>query len=79
MTDLPYTDADRTVADKMSTWWSNFAKNLNPNEPRHEIWARYMPNDEFWFKIDEVPKMERFNSTGVDVLAAIQEELRRKN
>ena len=78
MRDLPYSDSDRTVADKMSTWWSNFAKNLNPNPPGLENWARYNPKDEFWFNIDSTSKMEHFNSAGVDVLAAIQEELRKE-
>jgi len=78
MRDLPWTDADRTVADKMSSWWSNFAKNLDPNGPGLEHWAPYNPKDEYWFKIDTTSKMERFNSAGVDVLAAVQEELRQK-
>ena len=78
MRDLPYTEGDRAVAEKMSSWWSNFAKNLNPNGPGLENWAQYNPKDEYWFKIDTDSKMERFNSAGVDLLAAIQEELRRK-
>lgn len=76
MRDLPYNEADTTVAGKMSSWWSNFAKNLNPNGPGLENWAPYNPKDEFWFRIDSSSKMEHFNSAGVDVLAAIQEELR---
>jgi len=78
MRDLPWTEADRTVADKMSSWWSSFAKNLNPNGPGLENWAQYNPKDEYWFNIDTTSKMERFNSSGVDVLAAITEELRVK-
>lgn len=78
MWDMPYTDADRTVADKMSSWWSNFAKNLNPNGPGLENWAQYNPKDEYWFNIGVTSKLERFNSAGADALAAIQEELRVK-
>jgi para-nitrobenzyl esterase len=79
MRDLPFTAVDHMIADKMSAWWSNFAKNLNPNGPGLENWAPYNAKDELWFKIDANSKMERFNSAGVDVLAAIQEELRRKH
>jgi para-nitrobenzyl esterase len=76
--DRPYTDADRTVADKMATWWSNFAKTLNPNGPGVENWAQYNPKDEFWLNIDATAKMEHFNSRGIDELAVIQEEVRVK-
>jgi para-nitrobenzyl esterase len=78
MRDLSYTDADRMVADKMSSWWSNFAKNLNPNGPGLEHWPPYDPKHEVWFNISTTPKPEPFNSTGVDVLAAIQEEGRQQ-
>ncbi len=78
MRDLPYTDIDRSIANKMSTWWSNFVKNVNPNGPGLENWAPYNPKDEYWFKIDATSRMERFNTPGVDALAAIQEEIRQK-
>ena len=78
MQDMLYRDADRVVADKMSSWWSNFAKNLNPNGPGLEHWAPYDPKHEVWFNIGTTPKPEPFNSAGVDLLVAIQEEGRRQ-
>jgi carboxylesterase type B len=31
MSDRPFTDADRKIADTMSSYWANFAKNGDPN------------------------------------------------
>jgi para-nitrobenzyl esterase len=77
MKDLPWTDVDRQVADTMATYWTNFAKNGNPNGPGLVNWPTYNPKDEYWLNIGDTVRLERFNSAGVDFIAAVQEELRR--
>jgi para-nitrobenzyl esterase len=75
--DYPWTGVDRKVADTLSTYWTNFAKSANPNSAGLTNWPVYNPKDEFWLNIGDTPKLERFNSAGVDFIAAFQEELRR--
>jgi para-nitrobenzyl esterase len=76
--DYPWTDADRRVAEVMSSYWSNFAKNLNPNGPQLVNWPAYDPKEERWMNLGSAQSVEKFNSAGIDIIAAIQEERRRK-
>jgi para-nitrobenzyl esterase len=77
MKDYPWTELDRKVADTLATYWTNFAKTGNPNCAGQQNWPVYNPKDEFWLNIGDTVRLERFNSTGIDFIAAIQEELRR--
>ena len=77
MKDYPWTDLDRKVADMLSSYWTNFTKNGNPNGPGMANWPVYNPKDEYWLNIGDTVRLEKFNSAGVDFLAAVQEELRR--
>ena len=77
MKDYPWTDLDRKVADTMATYWTNFAKTGNPNGSGLANWPVYNPKDEYWLNIGDTVRLERFNSAGVDFIAAVQEELRR--
>lgn len=76
MKDSPWTDSDSAVADKMATWWSNFARNGTPNGAGIENWPVYNPKDEFWLNIGDPVRVERFNSAGIDLIAAVQERIR---
>jgi para-nitrobenzyl esterase len=76
MKDYPWTDVDRKVADTLATYWTNFAKAANPNAAGLVNWPVYNPNDEFWLNIGDTARLERFNSKGVDFIAAVQEEMR---
>jgi para-nitrobenzyl esterase len=76
--DLPWTETDRRIADNLSSYWTNFTKNLNPNGAGLTNWPVYNPKDEYWINFGDTYKLERFNSAGVDVISAVQEELRRR-
>jgi para-nitrobenzyl esterase len=77
MKDYPWTDTDRRVADTLSSYWTNFAKNMNPNGSGLVNWPVYNPKDEDWLNIGSSVRLEKFNSAGIDLIAAVQEELRR--
>ena len=77
MKDYPWTGLDRKVADTLSSYWTNFAKALDPNAPGLTPWPVYNPKDEYWLNIGDTVRLEQFNSQGVDVIAAMQEEHRR--
>ena len=76
MWDYPWTDIDRKVADTMSSYWTTFAKALNPNSPQFPNWPAYDPKDERWMNLGDTARAEKFNSAGIDIIAAIQEERR---
>jgi para-nitrobenzyl esterase len=75
--DYPWTAVDRKIADDLSTYWTNFTKNLNPNGSGLANWPVYNPKDEYWMNFGDTYKLERFNAAGVDVISGVQEELRR--
>jgi para-nitrobenzyl esterase len=77
MKDYPWTDLDRKVADMLSSYWTNFTKGSNPNGQGLSSWPVYNPKDEYWLNIGDTARLERFHSAGVDLIAAVQEELRR--
>lgn len=76
MWDYPWTDIDRKVADALSSYWTDFAKALNPNSPQLSNWPAYDPRDERWMNLGDTARVEKINSTGIDIIAAIQEERR---
>jgi para-nitrobenzyl esterase len=77
MWDYPWTEMDRKVADTVSSYWTNFAKVLNPNGGQLPNWSVYDPKDERWMNLGDIAKMEKLNSAGLDIIAAIQEQSRR--
>jgi para-nitrobenzyl esterase len=74
--DYPWSDIDRKTADMLSSYWTNFAKSTNPNGPGLPSWPAYNPKDEYLINFGDTFGVERFNSAGVDLIAAAKEELR---
>jgi para-nitrobenzyl esterase len=76
MWDYPWREIDWKVADTMTTYWTNIAKNLNPNGPGLVNWPTYNPGDEAWMNLDATMRVEKFSSARMDFIARIQEENR---
>jgi para-nitrobenzyl esterase len=68
--DYLWTDVDRRIADMLGSYWTNFAKNLNPNGPGLPSWAVYNPKDEFLMNLGDTFRMERMNAAGLDLITA---------
>jgi para-nitrobenzyl esterase len=51
-----WTDADRRVADVMSSYWTNFAKTGDPNGPGLPRWPQFEPTN---------PKVMEFSNTAI--------------
>jgi para-nitrobenzyl esterase len=52
--DRPWEKVDYEIADKMSSYWANFAKNGDPNGAGLSKWTAYDPDDEQVMIIDNV-------------------------
>jgi len=74
--DYPWTDIDRKVADSVSSYWTNFAKNLNPNGHGLPEWSTYKANGDMWLNVGDTIKMEKFNGAGVALIESVLEERR---
>ncbi len=48
-----YTDADRQLADRMSSYWTNFVKTGDPNGPGLPAWTPYEPASEPYLEIGD--------------------------
>jgi para-nitrobenzyl esterase len=51
--DRPWTAADRTVADQVSSYWSNFARTGDPNAPGLPKWPVYDPDAHVTMELGE--------------------------
>jgi len=47
-----WTDADRALANTMATYWTNFAKNGNPNGDGVPVWPDFKPENEKLIQFD---------------------------
>jgi len=52
----PWSDADRRLADQMSSYWTNFAKTGDPNGPGLPDWPSYRPADEQVMELTDRPQ-----------------------
>jgi para-nitrobenzyl esterase len=76
MWDYPWSSTDWKIADAMTTYWTNFARNLNPNGAGLPNWTVYTPRDEQMINLEEPIRMEKINSARMDFIAALQEAAR---
>jgi para-nitrobenzyl esterase len=76
MKDYPWTDIDRKIADNLASYWTNFTKSSDPNGGGLPNWPVYNAKDEHWMNFGDTFKIERFNTQGVDAIAAVQEAIR---
>lgn len=74
--DYPWTDIDRIVAVSLSSYWTNFAKNLNPDGAGLPEWSAYQANGNAWLNVGDTIKMEKFTAAGVALIASVLEERR---
>ncbi|MGA8641763.1 carboxylesterase/lipase family protein [Candidatus Binatus sp.] len=55
----PFTPAQQQLSAAMVTYWTQFAKNLNPNSPTEPVWSPYSTStDEFQSLIPPTPMVE---------------------
>ena len=76
MQDRLWTAADRKAADTLAAYWVNFARSGNPNGAGLPEWPAYNAKDESWLNIAGTARVEKLNGPGMDIIAAIEEELR---
>jgi len=50
---LPFSETDRKLSDTMETYWTNFAKNGNPNGAGVPGWTAWATGDEAYVDFDE--------------------------
>jgi para-nitrobenzyl esterase len=67
--DLPWTASDRKVADITSAYWSNFAKNLNPNGVGLPAWPAYTAAAERYANIGDPVRVETIRAAAMDLFA----------
>lgn len=48
----PMTDADYALSERMSDYWTNFAKTGDPNGPNLPSWTRYTPDCKLHMRLD---------------------------
>ena len=61
---FPFTDDQQTLSDDMISYWTQFAKTLNPNSPGLPTWSPYSPfSDKFQSLVPPTPTPEtNFNT-----------------
>jgi para-nitrobenzyl esterase len=65
--DLPWTDVDRRIADETSSYWSNFAKHLDPNGAGLPEWPAYTATDERYLSIGDPTRVETVRASALDL------------
>ncbi len=65
--DLPWTDTDRKVADETSSYWSNFAKTMNPNGAGSPEWPAYTASAERYLSIGDPTRVETIRAAALDL------------
>ncbi|MFO1503200.1 MAG: carboxylesterase family protein [Steroidobacteraceae bacterium] len=62
LTPLPWTDADRRISDAMATYWTNFAKNGNPDGGGLPHWPAFTSKDPQRMVFKGTPQAKRYDN-----------------
>ncbi|MEO6079582.1 MAG: carboxylesterase family protein [Steroidobacteraceae bacterium] len=62
LTKLPWTDADRRIADAMGTYWTNFAKTGNPNGAGLPSWPAFTSKDSQRMVFKDSPQAKPYDN-----------------
>jgi para-nitrobenzyl esterase len=62
LTPLPWTDADRRIADAMATYWTNFAKTGNPNGGGLAQWPAFTNQNPQRMVFKGTPQAQRYDN-----------------
>lgn len=68
--DAPWSDADRAMADVVSSYWVNFATTGNPNADGLPKWPRYDLQSEKIMNLGDPLQEREINRPGLDAIAA---------
>ncbi len=69
---FPVNEFDSELTDRIVTYWTNFAKNGNPNQPDMPIWTRFQPIDPQEMELGEkvgmrpVARREKYEALMID-------------
>jgi para-nitrobenzyl esterase len=62
LTPLPWTDADRRIADAMATYWTNFAKSGDPNGAGLPRWPAFTAGNQQRMVFKDTPQARPYDN-----------------
>lgn len=69
MADAPWNEEDRILADALSSYWVNFARNGNPNGAGLPDWPAYNPDNEQVMNLGNPLRVREFNVQGIEAIS----------
>lgn len=67
--DAPWSEEDRVIADALSSYWVNFARNGNPNGEGLPEWPAYDPDNERVMNLGNPLRVREFNVQGIEAIS----------
>lgn len=66
---LPLSGDDDILTERITSYWTNFAKTGNPNGDGLPEWPAYTPDDDIWLELDhEIKRISRLRARKLDIL-----------